>query len=521
MLEKIKSRLFKWFKVLLFSAVVLVTLGALVLVVESWRAEKDWKQMQQEIAERGEPLTWQDMAGAEIPDEENFAMTPLLRPLSEYTIDFANTSGPVIWKDPNAVKRASLRLPSSPRSDDEDGSDGRVDFEGWRKAFEDDDGFVLPGTPKTAAEDVLFALKKYDGELEELTESSRRLRFEYMRNKEAIFSALPLPFLRPFKGWALVFKLRATALLETANSDHAFEDIQTILRLAEFLEDEPLLITQLVEIAVRAIAIKTFWQGWADHKWSAEHLAWFQSYFATNDSRHIVPNMYVGERAFSGVLIRDFSDSRIGSEAEQSSSIVRRLISKRNQIAIARLYNVLIDESQQSLDSAVPLFQPNKDYARLAGIPPAIPNAALSSRFPEANPDGGLFSNFANPYTAMAVGLVPAVTSVLAKMDRIQVTSDLVEAVCALERYWLEHDEYPDDLASLVPTYLPEIPMDLMDGQPLRYTKRDDGWFDLYSVGHNQKDDGGVYERDREYMLDLPWPLPILQTFPQTQLRIF
>ena len=49
---------------------------------------------------------------------------------------------------------------------------------------------------------------------------------------------------------------------------------------------------------------------------------------------------------------------------------------------------------------------------------------------------------------------------------------------------------YPDRLEELVPALLPELPVDPFTGKPLVYRREGDG-FIVYSLGSNQKDDGG------------------------------
>jgi hypothetical protein len=56
--------------------------------------------------------------------------------------------------------------------------------------------------------------------------------------------------------------------------------------------------------------------------------------------------------------------------------------------------------------------------------------------------------------------------------------------------YHQERGTYPDRLEQLVPNYLPAIPVDLFDGQPLRYRRSDDGYV-LYSIGPDGVDNGG------------------------------
>jgi len=66
----------------------------------------------------------------------------------------------------------------------------------------------------------------------------------------------------------------------------------------------------------------------------------------------------------------------------------------------------------------------------------------------------------------------------------------------ACELYRREHGKLPESLAELVPDYLPQIPADPFDGQPMRY-RRDAGTVLLYSVGENGADDWGDVERSK------------------------
>ncbi len=71
-------------------------------------------------------------------------------------------------------------------------------------------------------------------------------------------------------------------------------------------------------------------------------------------------------------------------------------------------------------------------------------------------------------------------------------TARLATASCGLaaERYRLAHGALPETLRDLVPTYLPEAPMDPFDGKPLRYKRLERGYA-VYSVGPDGNDDGG------------------------------
>jgi hypothetical protein len=73
----------------------------------------------------------------------------------------------------------------------------------------------------------------------------------------------------------------------------------------------------------------------------------------------------------------------------------------------------------------------------------------------------------------------------------IQAQVDLARTGCALERYRLAHGSYPNSLNPLAPQFTAQVPHDLINGQPLHYRLTSDGYV-LYSVGWNEKDDGGV-----------------------------
>ena len=69
---------------------------------------------------------------------------------------------------------------------------------------------------------------------------------------------------------------------------------------------------------------------------------------------------------------------------------------------------------------------------------------------------------------------------------------NLARTACALERYRLAHGKYPQTLDALAPQFIAKVPHDPIGGQPLHYRPTDDGQFILYSVGWNEKDDGGT-----------------------------
>lgn len=77
---------------------------------------------------------------------------------------------------------------------------------------------------------------------------------------------------------------------------------------------------------------------------------------------------------------------------------------------------------------------------------------------------------------------------------------------CALERYRLARGRYPEELAELRPQFLEEVPRDCMSGEEMVYHRMPEGEFLLYSVGWNQRDEGGWIGDAKRGGGDWVWP---------------
>lgn len=86
--------------------------------------------------------------------------------------------------------------------------------------------------------------------------------------------------------------------------------------------------------------------------------------------------------------------------------------------------------------------------------------------------------------------LLPASEKVTIAYERSLQTLDNTRIAFALAAYKLEHKKYPDSLGDLAPKYLPTIPGDIFSGKALVYKLTETGYV-FYSVGMNEKDDGG------------------------------
>jgi hypothetical protein len=96
------------------------------------------------------------------------------------------------------------------------------------------------------------------------------------------------------------------------------------------------------------------------------------------------------------------------------------------------------------------------------------------------------------PYKFISATAIPNFTRAWQTTAHNQAMVNEAEIACALERYHHAHGEYPKTLEALVPQYIEKLPHDIIGGQPLHYRRTSDGKFLLYSVGWNERDDGGT-----------------------------
>ncbi len=115
---------------------------------------------------------------------------------------------------------------------------------------------------------------------------------------------------------------------------------------------------------------------------------------------------------------------------------------------------------------------------------------------------GMMTGSHASPYNFMAISSMRRFNGTFRSNAKVQTEVHEALIACALERYRLARNSYPDTLDALVPQFLDKIPADLIGGQPLHYHRTEDGQFLLYSIGWNEKDDGGKPHSEDDWVWD-------------------
>ena len=468
----------RFIKIAFFGIVALILLALLVVGIENRRGRRAWETFRAEWEGKGERFDIAAFIPNPVAPEENFATTPLLAPLLDY-----DRRIPGKWRDlagrdrANAVSGALGNVPGrkAPPAGNWQAATF-IDLPKWQDYFAGHTNYPGATNSGNPTRDVLVALRKFDGELDELSAAAARPHSVFPIHYDEHINTL-LPHLSTLKGIAQLARLRALARLAAGDKAGALQDIRLGLRLAEAVGSEPITISQLVRIANLQIAMQPIWEGLAQHVWNEEQLAELQSTLTNIHILEAYGRIIRGERAMDNLLLDEMRTGRklnlsdvLGNGEGQMLSSASRFVPDswfyQNQLTLNRLF-------QERFLSVVDATK-HRVYPQLAREIDDVPE--LKSR--------GLYNVFARL-------LVPALSKIAAKFAHGQTTVDLASVACALERHRLAHGQYPEQLDLLVPRSIAKIPTDVVTGELLKYRREPDGTFVLYSVGWNEADDGG------------------------------
>jgi len=470
---------------ILIGLAMLATLIAILYAEEDWRGKRAWENYKHEWEAKGEKFDWQAFVPPSVPNDQNFFTAPIFTNMLNGKImmtPYGNDGRPDFHRDTSRSGYAIYRMYPT-------------DLEAWHNYYGHQTNtdvakrFPVAAQPQTPAKDVLFALSKFDSAVEELREASERpysnVPSNYYEDGFNSVSTL-LPVLGELKGCSQVLQLRAAAELADGQNAKALEDVKLLLYLNNSLRNSPFLISHLVRIAIVAISLQPIWEGLAEHKWSDEQLVALDAELAKQDFLADYEFSMRGERAFAIATFENQRRTREMISYTDAGIVTNKLTLMpsayfyQNELAIARMQQQWI----------LPLVDTNTRV-----ISPAawqrITDVVQAER------------KHYSPYKVQALRLFPAIGKTARSIATMQASIDLARVACALERYRLAHGEYPETLDALAPQFIEKLPHDIINGQPLHYRRTGDGKFVLYSVGWNEKDDGGtvVFRKDsfREY----------------------
>ncbi|MCA9102127.1 MAG: hypothetical protein KDA63_13280, partial [Planctomycetales bacterium] len=336
-----------------------------------------------------------------------------------------------------------------------------------------------------------------------------------------------LPHIQEMRTLGHLLLADAWTAAERSDAAAVVADIDAMLAMSDHVRDtHSFLVTQLVSLALFNLA--------AEHTerlleaypalLDDEQLATLDDRFrAALDDGQIAPD-FLGERAvIADTLQRVYSDDGKGGghvtrQGWKTLEIWmprgQRDLWKQSSLPAATLAWLAepLDASRyadrrEMTEAVAKLFDEAAELSKLSRWQrgESLNDATLLAETVDCNPS--------DPRWRLLWLIAPPFESMLNAVDQAKQQREAVLTVIALQRYRLEHGEWPAALADLVPDLLPAEPVDQATGEPLQYGLVD-GLPLLYSVGGNGTDDGGIgAEANRSGLTDpdgdwVLWPPP-------------
>lgn len=276
--------------------------------------------------------------------------------------------------------------------------------------------------------------------------------------------SMPLPHLQQLRAAARLLSLECVVAAHRGETEAAVDSAVTMFAAARTIEQEPILVTQLVRMAISSMArLRLQWLLSAGALNDAQ-LRRLDAELARSDFQQSVQRALIAERTIG---IQTFDNPALLGGAVAGGF---RLTPASDEIAYLQLMEQMIaalDETGLARRQAVE--DAEQQLTLLAG------QTGAAIRF---------------PLTRL---LLPSLQAFTEATSRNEAQRDATRVAIAIERFYLRYGQLPTSLDDLVPTFLESLLEDPFDGAPLRF-RLDAEHYLVYSVGTNGADDGGTSE---------------------------
>jgi hypothetical protein len=329
-----------------------------------------------------------------------------------------------------------------------------------------------------------------------------------------------LPHLAPLKCCAQQLSAAAMCALHQGDAAAATTNLCTLLSLVRADHDEPVLISQLVRIAMANIAVAANWELLQSTNLTDAELAALQKSWERQEFIAAIKGAFELERAMSDATIQkmrvslaDFNrmagasgsggsssfggwgssgswledagdyikDGLDGAKGRGAEYMWRESWSYSDQLRVLQAGQIVLEATRTIQTNQI--FQPTLKNA-IAKLGKFHASAAGSGWVADFN--DWLAGDWREIFSGGMVANGTAIRKVLAA----ETSRRVVITAIALKRFRLQRGNFPEQLSELVPEFLAAVPLDAVDGNPLRY-HRNAETFLLYSIGDDGVDDGG------------------------------
>lgn len=294
---------------------------------------------------------------------------------------------------------------------------------------------------------------------------------------------------------ARLLQIDTALAAEQGDADRVVRNLRALHRVADHAAQPPTTIGQLVGFAVQSLAagvlVDTLDR--APDLLSDGHFAELDAAIASsNGGKPIRFETELERQMFDDILQRVFTDDGNGDGVMTVDGVLGHLSTaglgggpnplERAGVGLAAIFASGRAETRERFSEMMDIADElaTKQPFEITGDPydEAWERLDEDARFP---PDVTLM---------MVSTFVPTLGKATSSGMLAEARRDVSRVIIALHRHRQASGSFPESLAVLVPEFLPEVPVDPFDGQPLRYSLTPDGPL-LYSIGVDRNDDGG------------------------------
>jgi len=282
-----------------------------------------------------------------------------------------------------------------------------------------------------------------------------------------------LPHLPQLRKAAQLLADEANAQAANGKMDLAARSLLDGLHLVRSIEEEPLLLSRLLQIASVNLMQTSLESILNRKKFSEEQLAALQAGFGEAEKGLSLTRPVAGERAMGIALFQLPPAEGVQVLAKlQKPAVVTDFEAYWKTSTFGSDFNAYLELMDKAISaSALPYPQCLEEIAQ------------WTTQAHEIKKKAYLVSDM----------LLPAMEAAFDRAAECAARTRVAQAALAVERYRLAHvNALPDSLGQLVPQFLAQIPSDPFDGQPLRYEKLPSSGLVVYSIGKDRQDDRGV-----------------------------
>jgi ABC-type transport system involved in multi-copper enzyme maturation permease subunit len=288
-----------------------------------------------------------------------------------------------------------------------------------------------------------------------------------------------LPHVQRNRILASLLRYDAIWRAEEDAADGALASCRASLNAGRAIGDEPVMVSMLVRMACRALALEAIHRVLAQGEPSEEALAELQRLLEREEAEPLFLIAARGERA-----IWDRFMNALESGAVSHRELVQVAAMADCQVPLVTHALLLTGLTVKNERAALLRFLTR--FVEIAKLP-AEERVAPLHEWAEEHKELPSLARCLTGGTTWKPSLM-RMADVHAHHDALIRCAVVTTAV---ERYRRAHGRWPDTLQSLLPQFLARVPKDPYDGQPLRYRIVSDGVV-LYSIGPDGQDDGGT-----------------------------